>query len=469
MMGSARREPTAYSRPQGGQAASRLNPNAGLTDHAIRRSVSLQFTEGTFSSLTQKSSTLCSQSFGLVRRFVDPHSPDDPCDFVGQGDRGFVAAALLLDMQCPGPQLVRLFQILRSNQDCPRSVDQEHAQVRIASLADRPEPACLTTGAFSRRQTEETGEMPAAGKAKNRTNKADERCRRNQADSRDREQPLDHWDLGGQDSQLALGSLDALFKLTDLQASLGKCQSERIGDGALGVLDHCPCLGDHMVSAHWQEQSELAKDPADEIDPGRAVRDPGRAQPVQTSQSLLGNGLDGNWVDVLVPVSFEQALGIAAVGLVPSHIASDVTRGQEQNLVSELLDLASPEVRCAAGLEKDESGLALGEEAQEALAGNPVRLGHLAWMVRDGDLEDVLCQVNSDRSRLHGGLLLSVDTSDYGTPDAGPSQEESIPSLRPKTLLRHDVALYMELFPSQSEAEPPVSPGEPRGLNKERP
>ena len=36
-------------------------------------------------------------------------------------------------------------------------------------------------------------------------------------------------------------------------------------------------------------------------------------------------------------------------------------------------------------------------------------------------------------------------------------------------LLRHDVAFDMKLFPSKLEAGPPVPPGEPRGLNKERP
>jgi hypothetical protein len=35
-------------------------------------------------------------------------------------------------------------------------------------------------------------------------------------------------------------------------------------------------------------------------------------------------------------------------------------------------------------------------------------------------------------------------------------------------LLRHEVAFNMKLFLSMLETKPPVPPGEPRGLNKER-
>jgi len=43
------------------------------------------------------------------------------------------------------------------------------------------------------------------------------------------------------------------------------------------------------------------------------------------------------------------------------------------------------------------------------------------------------------------------------------------PPVKRVTLLRHDVALNMKLFHSMLEMGPPVPPGEPRGLNKERP
>jgi hypothetical protein len=55
-----------------------------------------------------------------------------------------------------------------------------------------------------------------------------------------------------------------------------------------------------------------------------------------------------------------------------------------------------------------------------------------------------------------------------GRADGNRKQRGSRRSL-PSTLLRHDVALNMKLFLSKLEVKPPVPPGEPRGLNKERP
>jgi hypothetical protein len=45
----------------------------------------------------------------------------------------------------------------------------------------------------------------------------------------------------------------------------------------------------------------------------------------------------------------------------------------------------------AGSLEQNHSRLALGEEGQQSTARDAVALGDLAWVLRDGDLEDVLC------------------------------------------------------------------------------
>jgi hypothetical protein len=76
--------------------------------------------------------------------------------------------------------------------------------------------------------------------------------------------------------------------------------------------------------------------------------------------------------------------------------------------MAELPKFPSPVMGHTAGLEKHDSGFTLGEERKELLTGEPMRLGDLAGMVGDGDLKDVLCQIDSDRSRFSHGLLLSV-------------------------------------------------------------
>src|SRR5687768_1872731 len=122
-------------------------------------------------------------------------------------------------------------------------------------------------------------------------------------------------------------------------------------------------------------------------------------------------------MDLLVAMSFEQALGVGTIGLVASHVGFDIGRGQQQHLVAELTELSSPVMGHAAGLEEDEGGFALGEEREELLSGESKGFGDLAWVMRDRDLEHVLCQIDSDCGRFSHGLLLSVcqTTRDYAT------------------------------------------------------
>ncbi|HXO41947.1 MAG TPA: AAA family ATPase [Thermoanaerobaculia bacterium] len=88
--------------------------------------------------------------------------------------------------------------------------------------------------------------------------------------------------------------------------------------------------------------------------------------------------------------------------------ASDLLAPESTGNDLSSLKLPCPVVRRPTRLEHDESRLPLGEEPQELTPGQPVRFGHRARAPRDGDLEDALCQVNSDGRRLHGGLLLSI-------------------------------------------------------------
>lgn len=94
--------------------------------------------------------------------------------------------------------------------------------------------------------------------------------------------------------------------------------------------------------------------------------------------------------------------------LTTPHVGFDIGRGQQQHLVAELTELSSPVMGHAAGLEEDEGGFALGEEREELLSGESMGFGDLAWMMRDRDLEHVLCQIDSDCGRFSHGLLLSV-------------------------------------------------------------
>ena len=80
-----------------------------------------------------------------------------------------------------------------------------------------------------------------------------------------------------------------------------------------------------------------------------------------------GNGLvldcfDGDRVNLLVPIGFEQPFRVGAVGLVAPHVRPHIMRGQQPYRVTEWLELARPIVSRPAGLEHNRRRRPLREE-----------------------------------------------------------------------------------------------------------
>jgi hypothetical protein len=59
---------------------------------------------------------------------------------------------------------------------------------------------------------------------------------------------------------------------------------------------------------------------------------PGRASSVKAHQRVLVQGLDGDRVDLLVPVGLEDPLGVSAVGLAPDHVGVHEARREKHGL-----------------------------------------------------------------------------------------------------------------------------------------
>jgi hypothetical protein len=88
----------------------------------------------------------------------------------------------------------------------------------------------------------------------------------------------------------------------------------------------------------------------------------------------------------------------------------------------------------ATGLHDDAAGGTVDEEAIKAGATQALPFDNMPTFICQGDLEDILCQVNTDSRSIHGGLLL------LGLADAPHTawhidaellrQEESISSLK---------------------------------------
>jgi hypothetical protein len=414
MMGSARWEPTGV---------------AGLGRHRRRLGFSpmpvlpiLPSVDHSHCSSREEASSPYLEIFsGYGSRFVlapvAPYSPDDSSDLVGQRDCCLIHPSVLLHLESPGSQPVGMLQPFGSDEHRSRSMDQERTQIDIALLADAPESALRSAGVLLWSQAKEAGKLTASRETQNLADKGDEGGGRYQPDTRNRHQVLNHRHAGCQSAQLALDGFHALLEISDLKASFSERQAQGIGNGAISILDQCPDLGHDVVSTDWDRQAEFPQDATHGVDASGAVADPGGAQPMQGGQCLLRDRLDWNGMDLFVAMGFEQALGVGAVGLVAPYIRLDVGRGQQQDLMTEFAELSSPMMCHAAGLEEDDGGLALGKEGQELLSGKPMGLCDLARVVRDRDLEHVLCQIDSDCGRFSHGLLLSVlqTTRDYGT------------------------------------------------------
>ena len=78
------------------------------------------------------------------------------------------------------------------------------------------------------------------------------------------------------------------------------------------------------------------------VQPSRACRQPGRAEPMERRNRLGVNRLHGDGVNVLVAVGLQERLRVGAIRLAASHIAVHIVRRQESNGVSELLQLSRP-------------------------------------------------------------------------------------------------------------------------------
>jgi len=136
---------------------------------------------------------------------------------------------------------------------------------------------------------------------------------------------------------------------------------------------------------------------------------------MEGSHGLLGDGLDGNWMNILVPEGFQQRLSIRAVGFVSSDVLGSEMGGQKNDLMPQGDELSSPVVRTAAGLEEYEGRRLLGEEALEPDARKAVPFANAPWPVGNSDLEHGLCEIDRDGSTLHLGLLLKeTSLSDVG-------------------------------------------------------
>ncbi len=97
-------------------------------------------------------------------------------------------------------------------------MDEQHAEVGIAALADRAEPASQPTGMLAGREAEVARNVAARGEALGVADEGDERGGGQEADAGDRLQRGDARRRRGEDRELLLDRVDAVLEVADLGA-----------------------------------------------------------------------------------------------------------------------------------------------------------------------------------------------------------------------------------------------------------
>jgi hypothetical protein len=171
------------------------------------------------------------------------------------------------------------------------------------------------------------------------------------------------------------------------------------------IGEHAGDLLDADARAGRDHDTELATEAAQCIDARGAGCHPQRAGAVQALQCLLLDRFDAHRDDLGTAHRLEQGGGIGRIGLVALDVRTDVSRRQQLNLDAQSIEPARPVVGGATGLHDNPSDRSIDEPALELTAREAVALDDLPLVISDGELEDVLCQVNGDGRSIHLGLL----------------------------------------------------------------
>jgi hypothetical protein len=171
------------------------------------------------------------------------------------------------------------------------------------------------------------------------------------------------------------------------------------------------------------------------IDPGRSGRFPLLPHTVQLLDLLLLDRAHRNRINPPAAVGIDQRLGIGSIGFVPESILSDELCGKHDGLVTKRCGFPGPEMGTATGFQQHDGTVSLGHESLELAASEPQVGVRLSTRAGDGDLEDVLCEIDGDEITLVHGLLLSWDIQRFTSRmlahcDAEKTREESISSLK---------------------------------------
>jgi len=284
---------------------------------------------------------------------------------------------------------------------------KEGAQVGVAAFGDGAQMSVEAAGSLAGDDAEEAGESASGGESREVSDEGVEGGGGDQADAGDGEVVLDEGQVVGEQLQLSLAIVDFGVEVSDFRSETeqGGVKSRR--ERLEGVGRGGGQMRQDVARALGDGNAELAQGAADGVQARGARGDPGGAGAVERGQGVLMEGLDGDGDDLLVAMSFQKGAGVGPVGLVAQDVAARLVRGQQQDTMTQALDLPGPVVGRPAGFQQNRGGRPVGEEFHHLAAGQTLALTHPPWLIGYRNLENRLGQIHRDGRMLLHGLLLS--------------------------------------------------------------
>jgi hypothetical protein len=336
-----------------------------------------------------------------------PDCPNNPGKFIGQGDGGNIMAPLFFDSKHPSPKPVWGWVCFGTRENGAGAMDKKHAQISIPPFGNRAEAAMISAGVFPGGETEEAGEVAGCWESVNVADKSNQGSGGQKADAGDGTQLLEDGVMISQRLELPFNGTDTSFELSDFISHISESRPQQPGDRTIKIIDEILQGRYDSASAGGDGDAEFPEDSPGGVNPSGPVGEVFGPETMKGCKGMLIWGFDGHGLDVFVTKGFENALGVGPVGFVTDDVGADGVGWEKDSGMTELLELASPEMSGAAGLENDRCRLSFREETLKARSGEPVVFVHTAGGIGDGDFKDGFSEINCDSGvRIHVGLLL---------------------------------------------------------------
>lgn len=397
-MDYARREPIAY-RGFMSHACYRLIPAPVMTGSPS--SVSSMQPVGGFN---RDSDLLC---YGDKVITTSPNGPNNTGEFIGQGNGSNIMTPLLFDSKRPGTKSVGRGILFGMHENRASAVNKKHAQVSIPPLGDAPEAVMIAAGIFPGSETEEAGEVASRRESMDIADKSNQSSGGHKANTRDRTKLVERGVIPCQRLELPFNSLDTSFELSDFISHISERRSQQLGDRTFRIVDEIPHSGHDLASTDGDGDAEFPEDTTSRVNASGPVGDVFGTETVKGCEGMLIRRFNRHGSDVFVAKSFENTLGVGAVGFVTDDVGVDGVGWEKDGGMTELLKLTSPVMGGAAGLEDNSCRLSFCEEALEARPGESMLFVNTTGIIGDGDFKDGFSEIDGDSSaRVHSGLLL---------------------------------------------------------------